>query len=190
MTEVRSAALMLVLMTVLTGIVYPLVVTGIAQLVFPSSANGSLIERDGKLVGSSLIGQSFSDPKYFWSRLSATGPVPYNGGASSGSNYGPLNDSLKQAVEARVEALVDADPAHRKPVPVDLATASSSGLDPHVSPAGALYQVARIAQARGLDPQVVRQLVDEHTEGRDLGFLGEPRVNVLELNLALDGWNG
>jgi K+-transporting ATPase ATPase C chain len=186
MKEARSAALLLVAMTIVTGAIYPLAVTGIAQLLFPSSANGSLIERDGKVVGSSLVGQGFTDPKYFWSRLSATGPVPYNGGASSGSNYGPLNDALADAAKARVEALVAADPEHRKPVPVDLVTASSSGLDPHVSPAGALYQVARVAQARGLDRAAVEKLVDDHTEGRQLGFLGEPRVNVLELNLALD----
>jgi K+-transporting ATPase ATPase C chain len=173
-------------MTIVTGAAYPLLVTGIAQLLLPSSANGSLLSRDGKIVGSSLIGQSFSDPRYFWGRLSATAPVGYNGGASSGSNYGSLNESLHEAVKARVEALVNADPEHRKPVPVDLVTASGSGLDPHVTPAGALYQVARVAQARGLDPAVVTRLVEEHTEGRQLGFLGEPRVNVLELNLALD----
>jgi K+-transporting ATPase ATPase C chain len=186
MKEIRNAALMLVAMTIVTGAAYPLLVTGIAQLVLPSSANGSLLSRDGKIVGSSLIGQSFSDPRYFWGRLSATAPVGYNGGASSGSNYGSLNESLHEAVKARVEALVNADPEHRKPVPVDLVTASGSGLDPHVTPAGALYQVARVAEARGLDPAVVTRLVEEHTEGRQLGFLGEPRVNVLELNLALD----
>jgi potassium-transporting ATPase KdpC subunit len=190
MKEVRSAALMLVAMTIVTGAIYPLAVTGIAQLLFPASANGSLIERDGKVVGSSLIGQSFTDPRYFWSRLSATGPVPYNGGASSGSNYGPLNDALQEAVKTRLDALVAADPEHRKPVPVDLVTASSSGLDPHVTPAGAEYQVARVAQVRGLDVAVVAKLVEEHTEGRQLGFLGEPRVNVLELNLALDALPG
>lgn len=186
MKEVRTAALVLVAMTLVTGAVYPLTVTGLAQLLFPSSANGSPIERDGRIVGSSLIGQSFSDPKYFWGRLSATGPVPYNAGASSGSNYGPLNDALDQAVRARVEALVAADPEHRKGVPVDLVTSSGSGLDPHVTPAGAQYQVARVAKARGLDPSAVEELVEAHTEGRQLGFLGEPRVNVLELNLALD----
>jgi K+-transporting ATPase ATPase C chain len=177
---------MLVAMTVVTGAMYPLAVTGIAQALFPASANGSLIERDGKVVGSSLIGQSFSDARYFWGRLSATGPVPYNAGASSGSNYGPLNDALRDAVKRRVDALVEADPEHRKPVPVDLVTSSGSGLDPHVSPAGAKYQVARVAKARGLQPSIVAELVDEHTEDRQLGFLGEPRVNVLELNLALD----
>jgi potassium-transporting ATPase KdpC subunit len=186
MKEVRRAALMLIAMTILTGAAYPLLVTGIGQLVFPASANGSLIERDGRILGSSLIGQGFSDPKYFWPRLSATAPVPYNGGASSGSNYGPLNPSLDEAVQARVDALVNADPEHRKPVPVDLVTASGSGLDPHVTPAGARYQMARVAKARRLDPAVVEALVDAHTEGRQLGFLGEPRVNVLELNLALD----
>jgi potassium-transporting ATPase KdpC subunit len=184
--EMRSAALMLIAMTVVTGAIYPLAVTGIAQLLFPESANGSLIERDGEPVGSSLIGQPFTDPKYFWSRLSATGPAPYNGSASSGSNYGPLNDALSEAVKGRVDALVSADPDHRSPVPVDLVTSSGSGLDPHVSPAGARYQVARVARARGLDPSLVAELLEEHTEDRQLGFLGEPRVNVLELNLALD----
>jgi potassium-transporting ATPase KdpC subunit len=169
-----------------TGAIYPLAVTGLAQLLFPASANGSLIERDGQLVGSSLIGQSFADPKYFWGRPSATTRMPYDASASSGSNYGPLSEALEDAVRTRVEALVAADPEHRKPVPVDLVTSSGSGLDPHVSPAGAEYQVARIAKARGLAPSVVADLVAEHIEGRLLGFLGEPRVNVLELNLALD----
>jgi K+-transporting ATPase ATPase C chain len=186
MKEVKSAVLVLLVMTVLTGLVYPLVVTGIAQLVFPHQANGSLLMRDDKVVGSSLIGQGFAGPKYFWSRLSATGPVPYNGAASSGSNYGPLNPALTDASKARIDALVAADPEHRTPIPVDLATSSSSGLDPHITPAGAQYQVARVAQARGLDPAAVTQLVDQYTDGRQLGLLGEPRVNVLELKLALD----
>jgi len=186
MKEARSAVLMLIAMTVVTGVIYPLIVTGIAQVAFPGEANGSLLSRDGKVVGSSLIGQGFTDPKYFWSRLSATSPTGYNGAASSGSNYGPLNKALSDAVSARVDALVNADPQHRKPVPVDLVTSSASGLDPHVTPAGARYQVARVAQARALDPAAVQRLVDEHTEGRLLGLLGEPRVNVLELNLALD----
>jgi K+-transporting ATPase ATPase C chain len=186
MKEAKTAVLMLVVLTVVTGIAYPLLVTGIAQVAFPSQANGSLITRGDRVVGSSLIGQGFTDPRYFWSRGSATGPVPYNGAVSSGANQGPLNPALEEAVRARVKALVDADPEHRTPVPVDLVTASSSGLDPHVSPAGARYQVARVAQARGLDPGVVERLVAEHTEGRQLGFLGEPRVNVLELNLALN----
>jgi K+-transporting ATPase ATPase C chain len=186
MKQIKTALLMLIVMTVITGVAYPLVVTGIAQVVFPKQANGSLIEHGDKIVGSSLIGQGFTDPKYFWSRASATSPNGYNGAASSGSNLGPLAPAFEEAVAGRVKALVDADPAHRSPVPVDLATASASGLDPHVSPAGARYQVARVAQARGLDAKVVQQLVDKHTEERQLGFLGEPRINVLQLNLALD----
>lgn len=186
MKQARSAVLMLLVLTVITGVIYPLVVTGIAQVAFPSAASGSLLSRDGKLVGSSLIGQGFVGPGYFWSRPSATSPTGYNGAASSGSNYGPLNPALADAVKGRVDALVEADPEHRTPVPVDLATSSGSGLDPHVSPAGARYQTARVARARGLDPAAVLRLVDEHTEGRQLGLLGEPRVNVLELNLALD----
>ena len=184
--ELRVALVMMVVMTALTGLVYPLIVTGIAQGVFSKQANGSLIERDGKAVGSTLIGQPFGDPKYFWSRPSATSPYPYNAAASSGSNQGPLNPALAEAVEGRIKALRDAAPDNRAPVPVDLVTASGSGLDPQISPAGAEYQVARVAKARGLDPAKVRALVAEHTEGRQLGFLGEPRVNVLTLNLALD----
>lgn len=186
MQELTRAARMLLVLTVLTGVVYPLAVTAVAQVVMPSAANGSLIVVDGRVVGSSLIGQGFSDPKQFWSRASATSPGAYNGAASSGSNQGPLSDALAEAVENRVAVLVAADPQHRTPVPVDLVTASASGLDPHVSVAGARYQVARVAAARGLAPDVVQELVDRHTEGRDLGVLGEPRVNVLQLNLALD----
>jgi K+-transporting ATPase ATPase C chain len=185
--QLKSAVLMLIALSVLTGVVYPLVVTGIAQAGFSSQASGSLIERDGKAVGSALIGQPFSDPKYFWSRPSATGPVPYNAAASSGSNQGPLNPALADAVRARIEALRQADPDNQAAVPVDLITASGSGLDPHITPAAAAYQVARVAKARGLAADRVQALVAEYTEGRQLGFLGEPRVNVLKLNLALDG---
>jgi K+-transporting ATPase ATPase C chain len=186
MSEFRPALVMLLLMSLITGFAYPLVVTGIAQTVFPREANGSLIEREGKAVGSKLIGQPFSDPKYFWSRASATAPFPYNAGASSGSNQGPLNPALTDAVAARINTLRDADPDNKMAVPVDLVTASGSGLDPHISPAAAEYQVDRVAQARRADPSKVRALVAQYTEGRQFGVLGEPRVNVLELNLALD----
>ena len=184
--HIRPALVLLALFTVLTGVIYPLVVTGIAQLVFPRQANGSLIVKDGKPVGSSLIGQPFDDPKYFWSRPSATSPFPYNAASSTGSNQGPTNPALIDAVKARVAALRAADPENTAPVPVDLVTASASGLDPHISPAAALYQVHRVAKARKLDEAVVQRLVEQHTAGRWLGVLGEPRVNVLELNLALD----
>jgi len=184
--ELKPAFLMLIVFTVLTGLVYPSVVTGIGQVLFPRQANGSLIERDGKAVGSELIGQPFSSPKYFWSRPSATSPYPYNAASSSGSNLGPTNPALTDAVAARVKALRDADPDNKAPVPVDLVTSSGSGLDPHISPAAAEYQVNRVARARSLDPSKVRALVAQSTQGRQLGFLGEPRVNVLELNLALD----
>jgi len=184
--ELKPAFLMLIVFTVLTGLVYPFVVTGIGQVLFPRQANGSLIERDGKAVGSELIGQPFSSPKYFWSRPSATSPYPYNAASSSGSNLGPTNPALTDAVAARVKALRDADPDNKAPVPVDLVTSSGSGLDPHISPAAAEYQVNRVARARSLDPSKVRALVAQSTQGRQLGFLGEPRVNVLELNLALD----
>ena len=184
--ELKPAILMLLLLTLLTGVVYPLVVTGISQVAFPARANGSLIVRGDRAVGSSLIGQPFSDPKYFWSRPSATSPYPYNAAASSGSNQGPSNPALMDAVTARVKALRDADPDNKAGVPVDLVTASASGLDPHISVAAAEYQANRVARTRNLDPSKVRALVAENTEGRQLGVLGEPRVNVLKLNLALD----
>ena len=185
-SNLKPALMMIILMTVLLGGVYPAVVTGIATVLFPWQANGSLIEKDGKTVGSALIGQPFSDPGHFWSRPSATGPFPYNAAASSGSNQGPLNPALTDAVTVRIKALRDADPGNTASVPADLVTASGSGLDPHISPAAAEYQVARVAKARNLDPAQVRALVDEFTEGRQLGFLGEPRVNVLRLNIQLD----
>ena len=186
LTELRRALVMLVSMTLITGVAYPLLVTGMGQAAFHGNAAGSLIERDGKTIGSTLIGQPFADPKHFWSRPSATSPYPYNASASSGSNQGPLNPALTDAVAGRIKALRDADPDNSVPVPVDLVTASASGLDPHISPAAAEYQVNRVAKARKLDPQIVRTLVAEFTQGRQLGFLGEPRVNVLRLNLALD----
>jgi K+-transporting ATPase ATPase C chain len=186
LTELRRALAMLIALTLITGVAYPLVVTGIGRTAFPDKATGSLIQRDGKPIGSTLVGQPFSDPKHFWSRPSATGPVPYNASASSGSNQGPLNPALADAVAGRIKALRDADPDNAAPVPVDLVTASASGLDPHISPAAAEYQVNRVAKARNLDPQKVRAFIAEFTEGRQLGFLGEPRVNVLGLNLALD----
>jgi K+-transporting ATPase ATPase C chain len=170
----------------LTGLLYPLVVTGIAQLVFPHQANGSLIIQNGQTVGSTLIGQQFTDPKYFWGRLSATGPYPYNAAASSGSNLGPTNPALLDEVKARVAALKAADPTNAQPIPVDLVTSSGSGLDPDISVAAALYQLPRVARLRGLSESALRTLVDQYTHGRQLGFLGEPRVNVLQLNLALD----
>ncbi len=192
-SQLRPAFLMLLILTVITGVIYPLAVTGIAQVVFPRQANGSLIVINGKAYGSELIGQQFSDPKYFWGRLSATGDFPYNAfnaqtsTGSSGSNYGPRNPALTKAVQARIDALKAADPGNTAPVPVDLVTASGSGLDPNISVAAALYQVHRVAVARGLSEAAVRVLVDKYTQGRQFGFLGEPRVNVLELNLALDG---
>lgn len=184
--EIRPAVVSFVLLTLVTGILYPFAVTGIAQAFMPKQANGSLIMKDGRPAGSALIGQSFSDPKYFWGRPSATTPMPYNAAASSGSNQGPTNPALIDAVAARVKALRDADPGNSQPVPVDLVTASASGLDPDISPAAAEYQVQRVARACGLDSTTVRQLVAAHTKSRQFGILGEPRVNVLQLNLALD----
>ncbi len=189
--QIRPTLMILLLFTLLTGAVYPLLVTGIAQVALPGRASGSLIERDGTVVGSALIGQEFSEPGYFWGRPSATGPQPYNAAASSGSNLGPTSAALQANAQARIDALeaanaefgVETDAA----MPVDLVTASASGLDPQISPAAAAYQTARVAAARGLDEATVAELVAEHTEGRTLGLLGEPRVNVLELNLALDG---
>lgn len=182
----RPAVSLFVFLSVVTGLLYPMLVTGVARIAFPDAAAGSLIIRDGKPIGSALIGQDFSDPKYFWGRPSATAPQPYNAGASSGSNQGPLNPALADAVKARVAALHAADPGNRRPVPIDLVTASASGLDPHISPAAADYQVERVARTRHLEVKTVRQLLAENTEGRDLGVFGEPRVHVLKLNIALD----
>ena len=182
----RPALVLFAALTLLTGVAYPLVVTGAAQALFPSQAAGSLILREGKPVGSALIGQNFSDPGHFWGRPSATGPMPYNAAASSGSNLGPLNPALTDAVMGRVEALRAANPGNTASVPVDLVTASASGLDPHISPAAAYYQVARVAKARNLPADKVRALVDQTLEKPLLGFLGEARVNVLQLNLAVE----
>jgi K+-transporting ATPase ATPase C chain len=192
LAQLRAAVVTLLARSRHHGIAYPLLVTGIAQAAFPHQANGSLIVKDGKTLGSSLIGQPFDDPKYFWGRLSATTdangkPLPYNGASSYGSNLGPTNPALADEVKARIDALHAADPDNHAPVPVDLVTSSGSGLDPHISPAAAEYQVGRIARVRGLDEGRVRTLVAEHTHDRQLGFLGEPRVDVLALNLALDG---
>jgi K+-transporting ATPase ATPase C chain len=186
MKQLRPALVSLGLMTILTGVIYPLAVTAVAQVLFPAQANGSLLSKNGEAVGSALIGQPFDDPKYFWSRLSATSPMAYNGAASSGSNLGPLNDALTDAVRSRIDALKAADPGNTLPVPVDLVTASGSGLDPHISPAAARYQVAHVARTRGLPEATVRELVARHTHGRQWGIFGEPVVDVLPLNLALD----
>ncbi|GAB2537892.1 potassium-transporting ATPase subunit KdpC [Simplicispira piscis] len=182
----RPALVLFVVLSLVTGLAYPLAVTGLAQVLFPDQANGSLVKAKGVVVGSALIGQPFSQPGHFWSRPSATAPDPYNAVASSGSNLGPSNPALAEAVAARIAALRAADPGNHSAVPVDLVTASASGLDPHISRAAADYQVNRVARALGLPPQRVQALVAEHTEGTLLGFLGEPRVNVLRLNLALD----
>ena len=184
---VRPALSLLLVMTALLGIVYPLVITAIAQVVFPNQAGGSLIHQGGKLIGSRLIGQSFSDPKYFWGRPSATTPQPYNATGSTGSNLGPLNPALIDAVKANAKALRDADPENHEPIPVELVAASASGIDPEIGPAAASYQAARVARARGLAPAQVEALIAGRQRGRLLGFIGERRINVLELNLALDG---
>lgn len=186
-SSLLPAVRMLVALSVLTGVVYPFVTWGIAQVAFRDAANGSLIVRDGKVVGSALIGQPYSDPKHFWSRPSATSPQPYNGASSSGSNLGPRNPALADAVTSNVKALREADPGNAAAVPVDLVTTSASGLDPHISVAAAEYQVGRVAKARGMTTEAVRALVAQHTVGRTFGVLGEPRVNVVTLNLALDG---
>lgn len=183
---IRPAVSLFAVLTVVTGLVYPLAVTGVAQALFPHQAAGSLIVKDGKAVGSALIGQPFTQPGHFWGRPSATSPMPYNASGSGGSNQGPLNPALIDAVKARMDALKAADPANTLPIPVDLVTASASGLDPHISIAAAQYQAARVARVRGLSPQAVQAVIAQHSEGRGWGFLGEPRVNVLELNLALD----
>ena len=184
--QVRPALMVLVVLAILTGLIYPLVVTGLAQTMFPRRANGSMIIQDGKPVGSALVGQPFDDPRYFWGRPSATAPFPYNAAASGGSNLGPTNPALVEAVKARIAALRAADQGNLAPVPVDLVTASGSGLDPDISPAAALFQAQRVARVRGLPAADVRSLVLRHVEPREVGVLGEPRVNVLRLNLALD----
>jgi K+-transporting ATPase ATPase C chain len=185
-TYLKPAAMLLLLLTLKTGVIYPALVTVLAQTLFNAQANGSLLKhQDGHLIGSELIGQSFSEPKYFWSRPSATGPYPYNAAASSGSNLGPTNPALKATVSTRIQALKHADPGNTKPVPVDLITASASGLDPHISLAAAEYQIHRIAKIRKIDEGKLRTLVESHSQGRQWGIFGEPRVNVLQLNLAL-----
>lgn len=190
LAQLRPAIVSFLVLTVITGLLYPLAVTAVAQVAFPSQANGSLIMKDGKAVGSTLIGQAFDDPKYFWGRLSATSPFPYNAAASSGSNLGPTNPALLDEVRARIEALSAADPGNTAPIPVDLVTSSGSGLDPDISVAAAEYQIGRVARARGLSTDAVRRLVAQYTLGRWLGLVGEPRVNVLQLNLALDAQEG
>lgn len=184
--SIRPAVVLFILLSIITGVVYPLATAALGKWLLPDQANGSLIEKDGKIVGSSLIGQNFTEPQYFWGRPSATGPYPNNAAASSGSNQGPLNPALAEVVKSRVNALKIADPDNTLPVPVDLVTASASGLDPHISPAAAAYQASRVAKARGLSAVSVQALINENTEGRQWGVFGEPRVNVLNLNLALD----
>jgi len=185
--SLKAAIVLFILLSVLTGVIYPAVVTGLAQLLFSQQANGSLTtDKMGKVTGSSLIGQPFSSRGHFWGRPSATGPFPYNAGASSGSNLGPTNPALIEAVKTRIQALKDADPDNQAPIPVDLITSSGSGLDPHISPAAAEYQISRVAKARDVKPEILRALIDANTEDRQWGFIGEPRVNVLTLNLAVD----
>ena len=184
--QLKSAFLVFLLLTVITGIIYPFVITAVAQIFFRHQADGSIIFKDGKPIGSSLIGQSFEDPKYFWGRLSATSPVAFNALASSGSNFGPLNVALRQNVEARIKSLQNVNPENKSPIPVDLVTASASGLDPHISIAAALYQVPRVARLRGIPQEKVTEIVRENTQGRLMGVIGEPVVNVLQLNMALD----
>jgi K+-transporting ATPase ATPase C chain len=187
--QIRPAILLFIVLSIISGIIYPLFVTGIAQMFSHNKANGSLIYRNGKPVGSSLIGQPFDDPKYFWGRLSATSSVAFNAAASSGSNLGPSNPALISALESRIKALKAADPDNKDPIPVDLVTSSSSGLDPHISLAAAYYQVSRVARVRGLPQDFVRNIVNQYARGRFLGVIGEPVVNVLKLNLALDAQN-
>jgi potassium-transporting ATPase KdpC subunit len=184
--QIYPAVMLTIALTILTGLLYPLAITGVAQVLFPHQSNGSLIVENGRIVGSRLIGQPFDDPKYFWGRLSATSPFPYNAASSSGSNLAPTNQALIDAVKQRVSDLRKADPGNTAPVPVDLVTASGSGLDPHISVASALYQVPRVARVRKLSMETVQRLVQQHTAGRQFGVLGEPRVNVLELNRALE----
>lgn len=186
LSQLRPALVILLIMTLLTGVMYPLLISGVAQVAFPDQANGSLIVRDGIVVGSTLIGQPSNDPRYFWCRPSATTPFPGNGGSSSGSNLGPTNPDLIKNVQERIDMLKKQHPEQTRLIPVDLVTSSASGLDPHISPAAAEYQIQRVAKIRNLSVDRVRSLVNEHTEGRTLGLLGEPRVNVLQLNLALD----
>jgi K+-transporting ATPase ATPase C chain len=186
LSQLRPALSLFVLLTVVTGVIYPLAVTGVAKVAFPEIANGSLIVKDGKAIGSRLIGQNFTDSRYFWGRPSATSPMPYNASASGGSNLGPLNPALADAVKGRIETLKATDPGNTRPIPADLVSASASGLDPHISPAAADYQIERVAKARQLDPGTVKALVAKYTEERQWSTFGEPRVNVLELNLALD----
>jgi K+-transporting ATPase ATPase C chain len=190
LAQLRPAIVSFLVLTLITGLLYPLAVTAVAQVAFPSQANGSLIMKNGKAVGSTLIGQPFDDNKYFWGRLSATSPFPYNAAASSGSNLGPTNKALTDKVQARIDALHQADPGNTAPIPVDLVTSSGSGLDPDISAAAAEYQIGRVARARGLSADAVRQLVVRYTQGRWLGVVGEPRVNVLQLNMALDAQEG